>query len=338
MYHYELLRQLTPTDEQAITGFLQTCPGFHYFQSPVFFKVCQASDRLEPFYIIARQANKLVGVLLAYRQLQLGLPVIRLLSSRNLIIGGPVVADNNASIVQGLLETYQTSGLKSLYTQVRNFQDTSPLQSVFERAGFQYDDHLNILVDLTCSEDELWRYVHTKRRNEIRRAEKEGCLVTLTKEPEALARCYDILTEVYQRAKLPLPSYSHFDAIRQQSTEHAGLRLFTAVWEGQIIGCMICLAYGDTLYDYYAGAYSRYYSKYPNDLLPWAVFKWAKENGFSRFDFGGAGKPNVPYGVREYKKKFGGSVVNYGRYELNHYPLLLALATRLFALWKVAKR
>ncbi|UHG94024.1 lipid II:glycine glycyltransferase FemX [Spirosoma oryzicola] len=338
MYQYSLLRKLTPTDEQAITQFLLTCPGFHYFQSPVFFNVCRSSERSEPFYVIARQENEIVGVLLAYRQLQLGLPVVRFLSSRNLIIGGPVVAHNNAVITQGLLDAYRTYGLKSLYTQVRNFQDTNSVQSVFEEAGFRYDDHLNILVDLTYPQDELWKQVHTKRRNEIRRAEKEGCTVVLNKNPEALTECYAILTEVYQRAKLPLPNYSHFDAIWQHSTDQIGLRLFTAMWEGQIIGCVLCLACGDTLYDYYAGAYSRYYSKYPNDLLPWAVFMWGKENGFSWFDFGGAGKPDVPYGVRDYKKKFGGSFINHGRYEKNHYPALLAVANKLFTLWRAVKR
>lgn len=169
-------------------------------------------------------------------------------------------------------------------------------------------------------------------------AEKEGCTVVLNKNPEALTECYAILTEVYQRAKLPLPNYSHFDAIWQHTTDQIGLRLFTAMWEGQIIGCVLCLACGDTLYDYYAGAYSRYYSKYPNDLLPWAVIMWGKENGFSWFDFGGAGKPGVPYGVRDYKKKFGGSFVNHGRYEKNHYPALLAVANQLFTLWRAVKR
>ena len=338
MYEYNLLRELTPATERAITSFLQTCTGFHYFQSPVFQKVCTASKKLEPFYIVANQNGHLVGVLLVYRQLQVNLPGIGFLTSRNLIIGGPVVRENNPEIVRGLLAAYNTTGLKSLYTQVRNLQDTSPFHDGFGRSGFDYEDHLDILIDLTWSEEELWKNIHTKRRNEIRRAEREGCRVELNTSPESLAYCYDILTEVYQRAKLPLPHYTHFEAILHQSTATSGLRLFIALWDDQPIGCMLCLAYNHTLYDYYAGSYSRYYSKYPNDLLPWAVIKWAKNNGFTRFDFGGAGKPNIPYGVREYKKKFGGTIVNYGRYEAIHFPILFRLATNLFALWKLVKR
>ena len=338
MYEYSILHWLTLADAEAITSFLETHDGFHYFQSPVFYNVCLSAKRSKPFYVIARHKGEIAGVLLGYRQLQTGVPVASFLSSRTLIIGGPVVTENNSLVVRGLLETYTTKARKSIYTQVRNLHDTTGFRAAFEEKGFQYDDHLDILIDLRGSEEALWKNVHSKRRNEIRRAEREGCSVVMHTSPETLAACYAILTEVYRRAKLPLPDFSYFEAMLQQSTETTGLRIFTAVWEGQIIGCMLCIAYGHTLYDYYAGAYSRYYAKFPNDLLPWEVMRWAKKNGFSCFDFGGAGKPDVPYGVREYKKKFGGMLVNYGRYEVIHFPMLFRLATRLFAVWKAMQR
>jgi lipid II:glycine glycyltransferase (peptidoglycan interpeptide bridge formation enzyme) len=56
--------------------------------------------------------------------------------------------------------------------------------------------------------------------------------------------------------------------------------------------------------------------------MPWQVFLWGKKEGYRMFDFGGAGKPDVAYGVRDYKKKFGGQVVNYGRFEKIHRPFL----------------
>ena len=84
---------------------------------------------------------------------------------------------------------------------------------------------------------------------------------------------------------------------------------------------MLALVYQKTIYDYYAGAYKEYYKKYPNDLIPWEVFIYGKKNGFTFFDFGGAGQPNVPYGVREYKKKFGGELINFGRFEKIHKPM-----------------
>ena len=52
----------------------------------------------------------------------------------------------------------------------------------------------------------------------------------------------------------------------------------------------------------------------------WYGIKDAISNNFSRFDFGGAGSPDKSYGVRDFKKKFGGKEVFYGRFQKNHKP------------------
>ncbi|NCA85222.1 MAG: peptidoglycan bridge formation glycyltransferase FemA/FemB family protein, partial [Clostridia bacterium] len=53
---------------------------------------------------------------------------------------------------------------------------------------------------------------------------------------------------------------------------------------------------------------------YPSVLATWAAIDYAIKTGYRQFDFMGVGKPNVPYGVRDFKMRFGGTVVNYGRY------------------------
>ena len=83
--------------------------------------------------------------------------------------------------------------------------------------------------------------------------------------------------------------------------------------------------------------YPEYYNKYPNDLIPWEVFLWGKEHGFELFDFGGAGKPNKPYSVRDYKLKFGGELVNYGRFEKVHKPLLMEMGKTGLKIWQKLK-
>ena len=50
------------------------------------------------------------------------------------------------------------------------------------------------------------------------------------------------------------------------------------------------------------------------------------QEAFEVFDFGGAGQPNVPYGVRDHKMKFGGDLVNLGRFEIVHNRFLYELA------------
>lgn len=333
-YQFSTLTQLTPELETQLSAFLDSCSGFHYFQSPGFFAVCRSSRKLTPGYVIAWENLAIVGVLLYVRQVQIDLPVASFLSSRTVISGGPVVRNNVPVVVDGLLRFYQENGPATMYTQVRNLSDTSAYRNLFVRYGFQYDDHLTIRIDLTRSETELWQDVSTKRRNQIRRSEKEGCVAEMQESLSALRDSYAILEEVYRRARLPLPDFSHFESLHQQTDARSGLRLFTVSWQGEVVGCMVCLAYGNWLYDYYAGAYSQHYKKYPNDLLPWWVLLWAKKNGFTHFDFGGAGKPNVPYGVRDYKKQFGGEFVSYGRYERIQHPRLFSVVSNAFRLWQ----
>jgi serine/alanine adding enzyme len=53
------------------------------------------------------------------------------------------------------------------------------------------------------------------------------------------------------------------------------------------------------------------------------------------FDFGGAGRPDEPYGPREFKSKFGGELVDYGRDVLVHGPVRLRVSRSAYA---VARR
>lgn len=259
-------------------------------------------------------------------------------SRRCIIWGGPLVQTENPEVLPSILKTLNRISLKKvIYTQIRNFFNTNEVKTIFESSGFYYEEHLNIHVDLTKTEESLWKDVHTKRRNEIRRAEKEGTSFEILKDGIQLEETYNILDEVYTRAKLPLPDLIFFRrAFQNLTTEY--FKIFVAKNEGEIIGTMYTFCYGDTIYDWYAGSYQKYYKKYPNDLIPWKVFLWGRENGYKKFDFGGAGKPNIPYGVRDYKKKFGGEFVNFGRYEKINKPMLFQLAKVGFNIYQKMKK
>ncbi|MES2139024.1 MAG: GNAT family N-acetyltransferase [Bacteroidota bacterium] len=312
---------------EEIENFVKLHPNACYFQSTLFFKSCVSSSKLFPLYILAYDDNKLAGVLLVFKQIQINKPVFSFLSSRNIIWGGPLVLNNNHIIYEGLYGAYEKMKSPSIYTQVRNIYDMSDYKKSMNLIGFKYEEHLNIIVDLNKTAEQLWKEVHTKRRNEIRKALKELTTFFYVNNKEELTECYTILMEVYSRANLPLPKKEHFEALLDNTNTDDGLKIFVAKFDNKIIGCMLCLVYGDTVFDYFAGALSKYYNKNPNDLIPWEVFKWGKQNGYKKFDFGGAGKPKIPYGVREYKKKFGGEMVNYGRFEKVHFPFLFKLVS-----------
>jgi dTDP-D-glucose 4,6-dehydratase len=71
-----------------------------------------------------------------------------------------------------------------------------------------------------------------------------------------------------------------------------------------------------------------------NELLKWHILHWGAENGYRVYDFGGAGKPDEPYGVRDFKAKFGGELVNFGRNICIHAPTRLKLSQAGYRLFR----
>jgi serine/alanine adding enzyme len=87
-----------------------------------------------------------------------------------------------------------------------------------------------------------------------------------------------------------------------------------------IIGGIFCpFEYKKTMYEWYVcGLDKEYPSNHPSIMVTWNALLYASQNGIHRFDFMGLGKPEIPYGVRDFKLRFGGDVVNYGRYMYNY--------------------
>ena len=49
-------------------------------------------------------------------------------------------------------------------------------------------------------------------------------------------------------------------------------------------------------------------------IVTWAAMQYTQKKGLPLLDLMGAGEPNVPYGVRDFKKQMGGELKEYGRF------------------------
>ena len=97
--------------------------------------------------------------------------------------------------------------------------------------------------------------------------------------------------------------------------------------EGKVIGGMMCpILEGRAIYEWYVcGLDEDYREQYPSVMATYAAIEYAKEHDLPLFDFMGAGKPDANYGVRDFKKEFGGEVVEHGRFLCVRKPLLYAI-------------
>ena len=320
MNQYEIKHKL---EYNKWFDFVYKHPHCNIFQSPEMYEVYKATKNYEPFFIaVVNDQNEILGTLLAVIQKE-HLGLLGIFSARAIIWGGPLVKDNNLKVLDFILSEYnKVIKRRAIYSQFRNLWNFENVKHVFLSNGYKYEDHLNILVDLKKSQENLINELSYNRRYGIRRAKREGVKFSIENDISALKECYKILYEVYTYAKLPLPDFTLFSSLYEITNERLGIKIFTAQYDYKIIGCLLGLYYKDIIYDFYAGSYHKFYKKYPNDLIPLEIFLWAKENGFKTFDFGGAGKPHEEYRVRDYKKQFGGEFVNYGRFEILHKLLL----------------
>lgn len=252
---------------------------------------------------------------------------------RAIIIGGPLIADsaNDEDIARLLYAIQQPCRLIAqspyrptwrnlpIYIETRNFHDYSKWKSVFEACGFSYQPHLNIQV--ACNE------AHTmseQRRRQVKKAISNGATICEAQSEQEIRDWYEILQQLY-REKVRTPLF----------TEEFFLEFYRKGWgkyllvkhEGKVIGGMMCpILRGKAIYEWYVcGLDEDYREQYPSVMATYAAIEYAKENSLPLFDFMGAGKPDTNYGVRDFKKEFGGEVVEHGRFLCVRKPILYAI-------------
>jgi len=301
------------------------------------YKVYIETKNYEPFFIaVVDESNSILAVLLSVIQKEYK-GVVGRLSARSIIWGGPLIKDNSPKVLDFLLRAYlKEIKHKAVYTQFRNiFEWDSELIKKFMKCGFNYEDHLDIIHDLTISPEEQMMKMHQGRRKNIRRAMKKEVVFGKIESKNEFSQALKLINQTYKKIKLPLPDDSIFWSAFGILYPKNMVEFFKATYAGEIIGVRFVLCFKNLIYDWYAGSSSQYLDKYPNDFLPWKVMEWGNINGFSKFDFGGAGNPNKEYGVREYKLKFGGQLVNWGRFEKINNPFLMNLAKIGFYFWRI---
>jgi serine/alanine adding enzyme len=306
------------------------------FQSRFFYDVLNSSKQTEPTMLIVEDNNIIKGILLVQIQNYFS-PLLKSFTSRAIIIGGPHF-ENDETILEELLIAYDKYYNKRVvYTQIRNMVNVESYNHVFIKYNYKRIAHLNYLIDLNNGIDTIWNDVYSKRKNEIRKGVKEGLAVKEIDYDTEFVQAYEILELIYKKAKLPFPKYIFFSNTRNVVNGGQIFRIFGVYLENNLIGVMFLLCYNKRVYNWYAASKPEYYNKYPNDVITWEVIKWASENGFEVFDFGGAGNPEKKYGVRDFKKKFGGTEVNFGRFECIHKPFVMKTSEYGFKLWQKLK-
>jgi serine/alanine adding enzyme len=322
-----IVRQL---DERLWRAFVDQHPQSNIFHTPEMFQVFDQAKGHQPTLWAAVDGRERPLALLLPVRVTLRGGLLRRLTTRAIAYGSVLCASDpeGKKSLEALLQVYgRETKTGALFTELRNLSDQSDLQPVFSENGFAYEDHLNYLIDLDRSPEAVLQSMGRRTRKHLRRALREDkVVIEEANQCEQVTLLYRLLRQTYAVANVPLADPSLFEAAFDVLHPQGMAKFLLArVGEAYVAGS-VELIYRDAIYGWYGGT-DRSYSRYlPNELLTWHILKWGAENGCQVYDFGGAGKPDEEYGVRDFKAKFGGELVSFGRNTCVHAPRMLRLS------------
>lgn len=308
-------------DPQQWSELVQSSPTATWFQTKETYEFyTSVSTELAPFAVGIEENGHLVGVIVGYTTQETN-PIKQLLTCRSIIIGGPLLDEHISSdALITLLVAVKQVTKKAIYVETRNFNDYSKWKEICEQCGFAYQPHLNFHVD-TSSVGVVDKNLGKSRKRDIRTTIRDGVTPVYQPTIEQVKQYYQILQNLYTtKVKTPLFSWNFFEQLHR--TEHA--RFILTEYQGRIIGGTVCVELPNrALYEWFAcGEDGVYDHIYPSCYATYLGIKYAAESGCQIFDMMGAGKPEEAYGVRDFKAKFGGELVEHGRFLCVCKPLL----------------
>jgi lipid II:glycine glycyltransferase (peptidoglycan interpeptide bridge formation enzyme) len=323
--------------------FVNNHPDGNIFQSPGMYDFFSTVKKYEPLVLAAqREDNTICGIMVGiFIHEKAGL--FRLFSSRFVVYGGPLVSGTDKekkNCLDFLLkELIKKTKRKALFIQFRNYFSWEKYLDVFKKHGFNFLERLNYIIRIPDAGQGL-PYMSASRRRQVRKG--------LTSEAEIIEPCnieqvrefYEMLYRLYRfKVRKPLADWSFFENFYKLSIQHPpqspGHRPHTSIgiirliqYKGKIIGGILAPVFKNKcIYEWYiCGLDREYKAQYPSVLATWAAITYAMDNKIKCFDFMGVGRPDVPYGVRVFKARFGGELVNYGRLTKINNKLLYNIA------------
>jgi lipid II:glycine glycyltransferase (peptidoglycan interpeptide bridge formation enzyme) len=177
--------------------------------------------------------------------------------------------------------------------------------------------HQTQILDLTLSEEDLLKNMHSKMRYNIRLAQKKGVAIKTISDNDTEFNKYfdiffDLMQETSQRSKFAVHPKTHYKHLLKHNSPELKVSLMTAEYEGKILATNIIL---DTLYQriYLHGASSNQNRNLmAPPLLQWHSILEAKKLGKKIYDFWGVSKTKKSWqGISRFKIQFGGKTISY---------------------------
>ena len=168
-----------------------------------------------------------------------------------------------------------------------------------------------VLLDLTCSEDELLGRMKQKTRYNLRLAERKG--VTIRSGSQAdLSTLYRMYAETSVRDGFVIRPEAYYQQVWQTFMQQGMADALIAEVAGEPIAGLFLFHFAGKAWYLYGMSRQAHRETMPNYLLQWAAMRRAKELGCRSYDLWGApdefSEADSMWGVYRFKEGLGGEV------------------------------
>lgn len=222
--------------------------------------------------------------------------------------------------------------IENLKLKIKNLRPS--FHSLFTKNTF--------ILDLTKSEEELLKAMHSKTRYNIKVAQKHNIEIVEDNSDEAFETYLKLTKETTKRQNFYAHSENYhrlmWETLRQPQgkldKDKLTAHLFIAKYQPSntnhavLLAAWILFVYKDTLYYPYGASSNLYRETMASNLMMWELIRYGKKLGLKKFDMWGALSNNPDkndpwYGFHRFKQGYGPDLIEFvGSFDLVVDPFL----------------
>jgi hypothetical protein len=236
---------------------------YNIYQTYEWATLQKRSNGFTPIFVKVMQDDEIVGGQLYFKRRGFG-PIPAYES-----LGGPLCINGKIlKITDHVIDHLISKGQFSLYTKVRTgiFPE---LNEKFVNRGFMKWPIAFYLIDLSGTEEDLWKGQKKSIRENVKRAERHGVFVEEAKTWDLWLDFYKMYIQHCQRKGIPQKNLTYFKELFDHFLPKKLAKLFLGFRDGTVIAGSLLLCYGKVISDHIAVSDVRYEKYYPNDLILW---------------------------------------------------------------------
>ena len=211
--------------------------------------------------------------------------------------------------------------LTDLLTEAIHLFKESNLSFLEIRSAIQDERFINVnsyanhTLDLSVGPDNLWQKLNRGTiRNPIKRAQKAGVIVEMSRDMSDLKDFYEINVMTKKNLGVPCHPWKFFK--NMFNIFRNDVSLYVSKFNGEIIGGGVMIYFKNRVLYSYGAANPSYLNLSPYKVFTWKSIEDSFINGYSIYDFGRTHTSNT--GLTEFKRRWG--TVETPLY-YNYYPV-----------------